>query len=175
MYGFELELSAVLSESISVSGSVAWLDSEFIDFPGAELTVSNPALLPCPSGPAFPNCTSFGNAKGNEVPRAPDLTYSFSVNYERDLAEGIFGANLSVYYNGGSYNDFANRYKKDAYTLINASMFLQFGESQRYRVKLFARNLGDEEYYSFATATQFGDQIAPALGREIGMELEYTF
>lgn len=175
MYGFELELFAMVSDTLDVNASLAWLDSEFIDFPGAELSVANPTRAPCPNGARFPNCTSFGNAKGNEVPRAPDLTYSLGVSYETDLANSTFGANVTVYYNAGSYNDFANRYEKDSYTLVNASTYLGFGASQQYRARLFARNLGDEEYYSFATATQFGDQIAPALGREVGLELEYEF
>ncbi|MEL7030365.1 MAG: TonB-dependent receptor, partial [Pseudomonadota bacterium] len=72
--GVEFEAIAALGEHFEFNANISLTDTEFKDFPGAELTESNPILAPCPAGPPFPNpnCVSFGNAAGNELPRAPE-------------------------------------------------------------------------------------------------------
>jgi iron complex outermembrane receptor protein len=118
-----------------------------------------------------------GNAKGNTLPRAPELTANVGLSYEKELEGSSVGANINIYYNDGFYNEFANRedYKQDSYTLLNGGAFVEFGDARQWRASLYFRNLTDEEYYVYGTATALGDYISPAFGRQYGVGLDYSF
>lgn len=174
--GIDLELLAALTDTIELNANIAWNDSEFIDFPTAEITTRR-GDGDCPSNNPTPNCSTVGNAKGNTLPRAPELTSSIGLSYETQLEAGSMGAHITYYYNDGFYNDFANRenYKQSSYSLVNGGAFVEFGDGREWRVSAFFRNLTDEEYYVYGTATALGDYIAPAFGRQYGLGVDYSF
>ena len=174
--GIDLELQASLTDAIALNANLGWNDSEFKDFPLAEIT-SRRGSGDCAEDNATPNCSAVGNAKGNTLPRAPELTVSIGLSYEVDLENSTVGAHLTYYYNDGFYSEFANRkdYKQDAYSILNGGGFIEFGAAQEWRASLYFKNLTDEEYYTYGTATALGDYVAPAFGRQYGLGIEYSF
>ena len=174
--GVDLELLAALTDKIELNANIAWNDSEFIDFPIAEITTRR-GDGNCPSNNPTPNCSAVGNAKGNTLPRAPELTSSIGLSYETHLEAASIGGHITYYYNDGFYNDFANRenYKQSSYSLVNGGAFVEFGDTREWRVSAYFRNLTDEEYYVYGTATALGDYIAPAFGRQYGLAIDYSF
>lgn len=174
--GFELEANWAVSSELTLDANVAFVDAKFEDFPNAELTTSNPTLAPCPGGaPGRPNCVRIGSATGNQLPRAPKWTFAIGGKYERPVSFGKIGLAANLYYNDGFYNDFANRFAQDNYTLVNANVFADFGPSENYRVSLWAKNLLNTKYYSFGTSTALGDFVAPSFGRQFGIRLSAKF
>ena len=171
--GFELEATVFATDTLTFDASVSYVDAKFDDFPGADLTSPNPAFNGTP--PPFPNIVVTGNAAGNKLPRAPEVTFSVGGRYEQPTSFGKVGGSANFYYNDGFYNDFANRYSQDSYTLVNASAFVEFGDDLKYRITAFGRNIFNTEYYSFGTATNFGDFVAPAFGAEYGVRLGFSF
>ena len=174
--GLELEMLAALTDELELNVAAAYVDTEFKSFPIAELTSPNPTRGPCPaSAPGFPNCSTFGDASGNQLPRAPEFEFSAGLTYYSTTNLGDLLIALNVYHNDGSYQDYANRVEIDSYTLVNATASLTFGENDQYTVRLFGQNLGDEEYFTYATATVFGDFAAVAPGREVGIAFEISW
>ena len=174
--GLELELLAALTDELELNLAAAFVDTEFKSFSSAEITTPNPTRAPCPtSPPGFPNCSTFGEASGNQLPRAPELELSAGLTYHGTTSLGDLLVALNVYHNDGSYQDFANRVEIDSYTLVNLNAALTFGEDDRYTVRFFGQNLGDEEYFSYFTATAFGDLGAAAPGREFGVAIEVNW
>lgn len=174
--GFELEANWAASDELTFDANVAYVDAKFADFPNAELTTSNPTLAPCPGGaPGRPNCVRFGSADGNQLPRAPKWTFSIGSRYEQPVSFGKIGGAVNLYYNDGFYNDFANRFSQDSYTLVNGNVYADFGRGEMYRISLWTKNLFNTKYYSFGTATALGDFVAPNFGRQFGARLSAKF
>lgn len=174
--GVEFELQAALTDTIELNSNIAWNDSEFLDFPVAELTTRRGAPG-CPANNPTPNCSVEGSAKGNSLPRAPELTANIGLSYEEDFEAATVGAHVTYYYNDGFYNEFSNRdnYQQDSYSLINGGAFVAFGNAREWRLFLYFKNLTDEEYFTYGTATALGDYIAPAFGRQYGFGIDYSF
>jgi len=174
--GIDLEMQAVLSDTFELTANLGWNDSEFLDFPTAELTTRR-GDAGCPLSNPTPNCTATGNAKGNTLPRAPELTANIAFSYEENFEDMTLGAHINWYYNDGFYNEFANRenYKQDSYDLINGGAFVEVGDAREWRVSLYFKNLTDEEYYTYGTSTALGDYISPAFGRQYGVGVQYSF
>lgn len=176
LQGLELELLAALTSELDINLSAAVNDSEFASFPEAEITTSNPMRMPCPGSMVpSPNCSTIGDASGNSLPRAPELELTAGANYNKATSLGDFSLGATVYYNDGSVQDFANRVSVDSYTLVNANAALTFGDSSQYTVRVFGRNITDEEYFSYITATAFGDLGAAATGAEFGIGFDLDF
>ncbi|WP_144097603.1 TonB-dependent receptor [Croceicoccus sediminis] len=171
--GFELEANWYPTDILSFDASFSYVDAKFRDFPGAELTAPNPNFTGTP--PPFVNTSTFGNAAGNRLPRAPEFTFSVGGRADVPTSFGKVGGAANVYYNDGFYNEFANRFRQDSYTLVNASAYVAIGEDEKYRITVFGRNIFNTEYYSYGVANVFGDFIAPAFGAEYGVRVGVSF
>ena len=171
--GFELEANWFASDVLTFDASFSYVDAKFRDFPGADITAPNPAFTGSP--PPFVNTTVSGNAAGNRLPRAPEFTFSVGGKLDIPTSFGKVGGAANVYYNDGFYNDFANRYGQSSYTLVNASAYAALGNNDQYRITFFGKNIFNTKYYSFGTATNFGDYIAPSFGAEYGVRLGVNF
>ena len=58
--GFESDFIFEIADGVSINGSLAYLDSTYLDFPGAPCPFDNPGCVPANN-----------NAKGQPLPRAP--------------------------------------------------------------------------------------------------------
>lgn len=69
--GIELDFVGLLSENWTLSGSIGYLDATFNDFPNAVVQGRGPVDL-----------------TGEQIPKAPELTYNLNLEYNFGLAQG---------------------------------------------------------------------------------------
>ncbi|MET0660888.1 MAG: TonB-dependent receptor [Steroidobacteraceae bacterium] len=163
----ELQLAPKLSVGeLTVSAGASFLDATYDSFPGAP--ISTP-------GPTGGNITTSGDAKGNDMTRSPPVTGNLAVDYFLPVAAGELGFNVNYCYNDGFYFEPDNRVKQDSYSIVNAQVAYSFGPDQRYRVRVFGKNLGDEEYFNSITEFAFGDQAVPGQPRTYGVGIDVNF
>lgn len=147
LYGFETDVDWLVSDVISIYGSVGYVKTEFNDFP-------NPLSLP-----GRPD-----NLAGNEFPFAPEWSGNLGLDFNHP--NGLFGG-IDVNYQGAVYSTQDNipEDKSDSATLVN--LRLGYAWSDRYSVTAYARNLFDEfVVVQRGTATNFarlGDPRVVAL------------
>jgi len=104
---------------------------------------------------------------GKRTSNAPKYNFNLGVLY-RSLKGYYASADISGY--GDMYLDSANKYKKDAYELVNTKIGY---ESEKYNIYLYAKNLFDKKYDSVGIYSgTYTDYSAP---REIGIQLVYRF
>ncbi|MEM1133218.1 MAG: TonB-dependent receptor [Pseudomonadota bacterium] len=112
LYGAEFLIDYSPNRQWNIFASVGYLQAEFDDFPFAVDGDGNPVN---PTDPRF------ANLAGNEVPGAPDLTFTLGVNYEHP--SGFFG-NVSFSYIGEQFAGVENLEGEDfreAYIAANAA------------------------------------------------------
>jgi len=126
-------------EGLSFQGGLTYTDAEYGVFTAADLVDPNnfPAasLLPG-SRPSF----------------APEYSASLSVNFERNLGNGLRGGfslagkYMSEYNTGSDLSPFK---LQDAFTTVNGRITLG-SEDERWTLEAWAQNLTDEEYVQVA-------------------------
>ncbi len=117
--GVELELTARISEGLTLMGGFGYTDIEFDDFSDAN-----------------------GNYEGNKNPFAPDYTFNFGVQYRHT---GGFYCRADLIGYGEMFFDKANQYSRDAYQIVNTKIGY---EMQNFDIYLYGKNIFDEEYNS---------------------------
>jgi len=117
--GIEAELTFAATDRLTLFANVGWLDTEFEDY------VDN----------------SGRDLDGREQAHAP--AYQFFAGAQLQLTEAW---TVRIEVEGKDEYFFSNSHaaKSDAYELINASIGYR---TERYSVRLWGRNLGDEDYF----------------------------
>ena len=119
--GFELELRATPIPGLDITAGFGLADAEFTDFPDRP------------------------DRDSNSLPFAPELTYNVGVQYRSP--SGIFGR-LELTGVGTTFFDEDNTLKQDPYAIVNARLGYEF---DNYGIYLYANNLFDTEYLTFAS------------------------
>jgi iron complex outermembrane receptor protein len=132
-WGIEADMLWLVTEGLTIDGTLGYLDSEYDKF-DCDLD-RNPAN-------GNEDCTVL------DVKRTPELTASLGATYAFPLG-GLGGMelNANATYTDEFYNDIFNSEasKHEDVTLLNASISY-ITENEKIRVSLFGRNLTDEEY-----------------------------
>lgn len=115
--GFELELTAQVTNSLTLMGGYGHTNVVFDEFSDAN-----------------------GNYEGNKNPFAPDYTFNMGAQYRH---ENGFYASLDLIGYGEMFFDKANNYSRDAYQLVNTKVGY---ETDRFDIYLYGKNIFDEEY-----------------------------
>lgn len=175
LYGVDAEIQLRPTSNLNISGTAAYTHSEFGNFPTAEF------YLPCtpaqvPTGQCSAAYTAagagyyllVGNAKGLELPRAPQFTASTSINYTIPVESGKFDLNTTYAYNGGFFTTVGHEGRQNAFGRLGAS--IQYSnDAQGYYVRLFGTNLTqsrDVQGYDF---NQSGPVIRLNTPRQYGI------
>lgn len=131
IWGTELELTALLTEGLSVNTSMAYLHAEYDDF----ITTDGVDL------------------SGERLQNAPKFTASVGINYERPVGDGIAEASLLYRHTGEKYlQNLANPAiaKIQATDLVNANLSWT-PLSENWSIELWANNLLDKRYIDSVT------------------------
>lgn len=144
--GIEAELTWLLSDQFTVSGRLAWLDTEFTDY-----TTDNPITAD----------REIVDLAGNSLRQAPEFSYSLRGEYAFPLNNGgslTAGANVS--YKGEQfYTEFNDAItSQDGYTLVDLN-FMYTAPNEQLTVNVWGRNITDE--------LVAGGSFVNALGRAI--------
>lgn len=143
--GIEFEVRADLSDTLTAYGGVTFADAEIRNFcKGFDSTLVGQTCNP---------------RKGEDLPFAPKVKGSFTLDYDRPVGNGI---NLLVSNNivfqsesFGALNENPNE-QIDGYFLYNASVGVSFDEG-KYELRVFGKNLFDQSYI---VATNEGGAVA---------------
>lgn len=187
IYGAELEMTAIPVDNLDLSLGLAWLESEYKDYPGATLSEPKPAPqggnYTCTSGQtvATSNCPedvrvrlASQTVEGNELARAPGLTATLSGRYAIPTSFGEFAIGGSIVHTGEFYWEPDNRATQDAFSLVNARLEWTRPDDA-LRIYLFGKNLTNEEYTQYFGGGTSGDMVAPQPPRTLGLGAELRF
>lgn len=113
-----------------------------------------------------------------EAPQSPSFTLSAAVVQDFELGEGVLSFQFSGYYNSGYYSQLTNAPNTDipSYSVFNGRVSYT-GAEERYQISLFARNLFDKEYitYAFDIASNGFTEQTLGVPRWVGIEGRYNF
>jgi len=167
--GVELDGRWRVSEGLTLSGSMAYLDFEFKEYEGATCPASNPA----------PSC----DLKGQESFYTPSLSASVSADYIMPVADGIdLRSTLDLNYTGEQFVEATldPLVKQGAATKVNLRVAL---EAEQWTLALLGKNLTDKDTYNYGIETPLtklltgaaaynGFQEAP---RTVALQANYRF
>ncbi|WP_158257952.1 TonB-dependent receptor [Sphingopyxis lindanitolerans] len=166
VYGGDAELSYRVSDVFSLQAGLAYTHGRYDNFEDAVLTE------PLPNGG---NRQFVGDASGNKMIRTAPFTTNIGFNFNHPVNDDLsVEVNSVASYNSGFYMDPGNRVKQNAFTLINMSASLVFGDGG-YKLGVWARNLLDEGYNIYAAQSTTGDNIAYGRPRSIGVQASARF
>jgi len=180
--GLEADVTFLLNDNWTVGGSLALLDAEFEDFPGAGCGAYE-SWDPDGPGPLVPACVGSFDASGNDLPSAPGYSGNAFIELSLPVASTgwDFDGNVNISFRDKSYafGDFANEKERelDDFVILNAMLSFIHTDSG-LRVSLVGNNLTDE-------MPVLGNQNNPVVGaelsgwvmrpREYGVEVGYSF
>lgn len=178
IWGWEFEGQAFLTDRFSASLSLGYVNAEFNEFL---------AYVPNPSAP--PAFVQTDVSSTRQFQNTPEWTGNFSVTYDQPL--GDLGNLRAIA--GASYRSDSSMFEtpfpevdQPAYTLYDLSL-IYTPVSERWRLGLHGRNLGDEQYrtgaYTFAYSPSapstlvFGDSVIGFYGppRTVSLSLDISF
>ena len=143
VYGVDIELEALVTDGLMVSGGVNLLDSKFKSYDPAVTPVVFTVFDPVNGGNnVIQDTTPGGQAAGNELPNAPNFTFNIAAQYTTQVGNGDLSFNVNFSYNDGFFYNADNAYSEPSYGLLNASIGYEFDSGLRFSI--WGRNLTDE-------------------------------
>lgn len=158
-FGGELELTAALSDQLTLNTALGYVDAEISD------------------DVIGPNGTTVV-VGGNEIPLTPEWIVNANLDYRFQVSETLSGmANLSYAYKSKTFSDAENTpaERNDVFNQVNARIGV---EGERYGAYLFARNLLDEEDTTLINNLFAGTPLIAysyVRPRTVGVELKARF
>ncbi|MEO1254721.1 MAG: TonB-dependent receptor, partial [Bacteroidota bacterium] len=145
--GVEFEVSSSPTEGLSINAGYAYTDTEIRDFDSDEVNEN----------------------AGNRIRFAPDHLANVWINYQvqRGLLKG-FGLSTGLNHTGENFTSAANTFALPAYTLLDGSVFYNFGKGE---VRLNVNNITDEVYFRDAI---YGNQFFPGVSRNYLLSIRYN-
>ncbi len=162
--GAEVELQVVPVDDLFLSLGIGLLDTEYENF---IVEGSDPAT----------GATTFEDLSGNEITMAPKATLNGMFLYDAPVdLQGSLQLQLDFSYQDDVFFNSANDplFKQDGYWLWNARASWT-SPDERFEVALWGRNLGDEEYLTYAfDLSELGfHELMLGLPRTAGIEFNY--
>ena len=146
--GLELELMARATDNLFLSASLAYIEAEITDYPGAPCYVGQTVVQGCTNNRQ--------DLAGGDVPNSPDLSFTVSGTYEWDFAGLPFGGfiNASYYWQDDAQSQLENGPITiiDSYGLTDLSIGVR-SDDDKYSLQFWVKNAFDE--FHATTARDF--------------------
>lgn len=173
--GLDMEVVALVGDGLSLDMAFQVLDTEYDDFANAPNQLPRPATCtPFPQQLPGPrtggNLVCFSDASGNQLIRAPEFSGSVGARYEWPTAMGNYALSLHYAYTDGFPYEVSNRLQQDAHGVLNGQLGWR-SPSEKYGLRLWGRNLADEEYFT-NMASSTADTFVPAAPRTFGITVD---
>lgn len=154
VYGLDIDLAWRVTPRFTLTAGLGILHSQYTNFPNATFTPASPLQGP----------QTRGDASGNELIYAPNVSANVSADYRIPSSIGEFRLNFVVSYRDSVYVSADNRFQIPSYFLANASIGWT-SQNDRWGVRLWVRNLFNEDYYANRTEQALGDiqYLAPPI------------
>jgi len=160
--GVEFDFVWQATDSLTFNGGLASVDAQIDEFY-------------CPIGEA---CTE---RSGLDVPFAPDLKYSFGVDYVAEYDTMNILWNASYVYTDeqkatlpSNQGEFSPAVILPDYSMLNASVAFVF-DDDAYRVTLIGKNLTDQQYFTSYSGDGFRYQVPRDADRYFGVQFKMNF
>ncbi|MAC32329.1 MAG: hypothetical protein CME38_01830 [Haliea sp.] len=168
--GFELDLTALVTEALTLTAGVSVLDSEYKNYDAS-------AKIPREGVAGLTD--AFFDADGESLLRASDFSGYVSANYEIDVQKGRVPIVLTYSYKSEYDFDFVGSSEtqaltQDDYGLLSLRVSY-VPSSEKWRVAVWGNNLTDEEYFTEVAANAFGLWGSYGEPRTYGVDLSYYF
>ena len=165
IYGAELELDALVTDAFRLSGSAAYTNAKFRDYPDAVFTAPGGGV------PAFS-----ADASGNDLGKAPRFQGNLSGTYTWNMTGGSTTEfNLTGIYSSRYFFESHNLVQQSAFAKLNASL-KWIAANERYSVRLFGNNLTNKAVGVYSSTLADGTiGITYDAPRTYGVKLEYSF
>jgi len=199
--GVDLDISAVPVDGLTLTASLEGMEGKYDSFPNGTSYVYNPitggnctfavaappARVPC-GGATPPNynaITGSWDLKGNHTIQTPPFSVSLIGQYEIPTPIGRFDLNLAWTHTGNDYASADNGQgqippsssKNDMQKLIdvlNGSLGWT-ASNPDLEVRLWAKNMTDVHYWSYADEISFATFYSPAPPRTYGVTITKRF
>jgi len=176
--GIELDGRWLLTDSLTMSFSAAYLDATYDDFPGANSggcpVVGGTFELLAGTTSGEMSC----NYAGLPLIFAPEYKGSISLDYfaENALSDWDLGARIGAtysdkYYVGINYREVG---AQDSFSTVDASVRF-ISPDEKTTVSLVGRNLTEEFINSWGLQSGTYDWLSPRAPREIALQVAYSF
>jgi iron complex outermembrane receptor protein len=166
IYGLDADIEAQLSDDFTISGGAGYTHARYKDYPGALLTLP---IFECVVGTVVTPgaCTGqgttfsagnqqiAGSAAGKDLIRTPEFQANLTLAYSHEFPVGRIKASVTGSYNSGFSWDPADVVRQRAYTVLNANASWT-SPDEHWTVGAWAKNLTNEKYAIYVTATETG-------------------
>ena len=153
--GVELELTGILTDSLTLDANLAFLDTEIT---GSFLYLDNINAEQFGFGDEDKRLAAATDIKGNELAKSPEYTADVNLSYVADFPSGnTMTSTLQYIYRGEFFQRVSNQTKQDfipAYEIINLTFAVDFSDSMGLDF-VFA-NLTDEDGVNSSMTDVFG-------------------
>ena len=157
--GVEADMTARITDGVRLTGSLAYLDAEFLDFPGAPCPYTNPGCSP-----------ALNNAAGMPLPRTPHWSGTLNLSIRQPLNDTFtLVADGGVNFRSRSLleESYDPRAAQPGYAKFDLRVGLQ-ADNGRWELALLGRNLTNRHTASHAFATPFTGNVALGIPVVIG-------
>jgi iron complex outermembrane receptor protein len=172
IYGLDADFTFLPIHNLTLNASFGLIHGRYTSFPSAPYYPAVTAADCSPGVGAVGACTI--NATGLETVHTPSFTMSVSADYVQSSHLGPFDIAADFYHSDGFYWDPADQIRQPTYSLYNASIGW-LNPQGRFGVRLWGKNLGGAQYYSYALAQILGEDSSPAPPRTYGLTLSAHF
>lgn len=158
-YGFEGALTAAATHDLTLSGSVALEHTKYTDFPNAASEIIQPGG----------NASGSFNVNGNDIQRAPKFVFNLAADYTHKFDSGAsIGASAKWYRNSGFFWEPTNRFRQNAYSLVNLSATYTL-PGDHLSITGFVTNLTNKNYQTILLLTPVSIDVTDAEPRMYGV------
>lgn len=163
LYGLEADIEAAVTDRLQVRSGFSWMQTKYTSFPDAASNVPVNGI----------GQQRVADVSGNDLPRAPEFTANFGIEYRQPTSFGEIGVDTNYYYNGGFYWEPDNRLEQKAYHLLSAGVSWT-APSEIYSLRLWINNALDEEYLAYVASASGGPDLgAAAAPRTYGITIDF--
>lgn len=167
VYGGDVSATVKVTDRFQIVAGAAYTHARFQSFPNAAFYVGTGAV-------GDPITVVNGNASGNPLPRAPELTGNISASYTQPIGDGSLNFYANVYHTSSFDFDASTFFVQRQYTLLNARVSYT-PPGGKFSLSVYGNNLTDATYLS--QILPFNSAILQQYGipRTYGVEVGFKF
>ena len=169
--GVDMDFTAKIGDHLTLFGGLALLDHKFTSYPGAKF------FTPQPASAGGGVVSVLGDAAGNKLPYASDVTFNVGATYTIPIGEGYADLNVNYSYQSRWYSGPDNITSQPGYGLLDATATYRFPGDQ-VSLGIWARNIANKQYYTFiGIAENPGGRVSgvPGAPQTYGVRVGFKF
>lgn len=163
--GVEASFSAAHGDYVTTRLGISYVDGEYTKFPDGPIWI--------PNNVTGGNDPAVGDLSGNDLIRTPEVTVTAGVSVAVPTESGEYGLDINYYYSSSFPWEADNHLKQSSYDVVNAEIHWR-SRDERWTLKLFGKNLTDEEYSNYSESTGVGDMITASPPRTYGVGIGFS-